>query len=308
MSETALETDARLLDARLLDISAWYTPLPGFEFTLCSGHDSARFLQGQLSCNVDKLTPTQSLRGTLCNLKGRVITNLQLLADPDGIVMLTQHGMREKMLATLNKYRVFFKAEFSPCDARLTAIGLGGSKVQALAEALSIVLPAQADQCHTQPGLRVVRLPQSGLNAHPRFLLVAESDTAAALLEQLQQTGATQLPPALWRLADIRGGLVNLRPAQSEQYTPQLLNYDINGAVDFKKGCYTGQEIVARMHYRAEAKRRLYHSIVQPETVAPAVADEDLLDAMVLADGSTEALLVMSISEAENYSSLSAFS
>src|SRR5690606_31052541 len=76
------------------------------------------------------------------------------------------------------------------------------------------------------------------------------------ILEELRNRA---LPAAAehWQLADIQAGAIHITPALQEQHTPQVLNYDLHGLVDFRKGCYTGQEIVARMHYRGTAKRRL---------------------------------------------------
>lgn len=279
-----------------LESGAWYTPLPGFEFSLCQGVDSARFLQGQLSCNLQKLTPVYSLRGALCNLKGRVITDLRVLLDNNGILLLSQYGMREKMMATLNKYRVFFKTTLEPVDGRLLAVGVGGSDWVSIATSMGIPLPVVPDEVVEHSGLRIIALPSSKLNPFPRFLCIADSaDSAATEIMQAVMARLDVVTNALWRLADIRDGDAHIRPEQTELFTPQLLNYDINGVIDFKKGCYTGQEIVARMHYKAEAKRRLYHS-----TVTSVDDQADILDQVLLPDGSVESLIILNVHDASN--------
>ncbi|MDO9519610.1 MAG: hypothetical protein Q7L19_05300 [Pseudohongiella sp.] len=284
-------------DINLLDSGAWYAPLPGFEFTRCEGADSVRFLQGQLSCNLQKLTPAQSLRGALCNLKGRVITDLRVLPDDNGVVLMTQHEMREELITTLDKYRVFFKTKLEPLAGELAVFGMGGTDLRPVAESLGIVLPTLPDQISAQAGLSIICLPQSKLSKFPRFLGVMQTGhlDAKKTMENIANV-LTLLPESCWQLADIRDGQVHIRRDQTGLFTPQLLNYDINGVIDFKKGCYTGQEIVARMHYRAEAKSRLYHL----KSTGPADGADDVLATVALADGSVESLVVLDVSVAQN--------
>lgn len=276
---------------------AWCTPLTGYEFTLCEGADSAKFLQGQLSCNLQKLSASHSLRGALCNLKGRVITDLHVIPDETGILLLTRHGMRDKMLATLNKYRVFFKTTLLPLDDQLLVVGLGGTNLSTVASSLGIRLPQGTDEVITHSGLRLIALPPSQLSQSVRYLCVAEiSNPSAQTALQTMMSELDSAPETLWQLADIRDGIAHIKPSQSELFTPQLLNYDINGVIDFKKGCYTGQEIVARMHYRAEAKRRLYHVCTTSLSAYESITDNndvELVDTLQLGDGSVESLLII---------------
>ena len=290
-------TPVTQVDPALIDKDAWYAVLDDIHFTRCHGPDSVRFLQGQLSCNLQKLSVTQSLRGGLCNLKGRVITDLLVVSDSDDILLLTWHNMHSAMVSVLNKYRVFFKTALEPAGNRFLAIGLGGSACRALAADAGITLPSEADQTIQHGGLKLIALPDSALNTSPRFLCVVDTEIAEAcrLLEVLRSRFSV-VPESLWRLADIRSDTVHIRPEQSEVFTPQLLNYDINGIIDFRKGCYTGQEIVARMHYKAEAKRRLHHVRLQTEMLLQSVIHEydvELVNTITLSDGSTEALVII---------------
>jgi hypothetical protein len=307
-----MPSDATNIDATLLESGAWYTPLPALEFTLCEGVDNARFLQGQLSCNLNSLSTSQSLRGALCNLKGRVITNLRVLLDDRGILLLTQYAMREKLIGTLDKYRVFFKTSLSPVHNGMLALGLGGPDFASVAESMGIALPTHLNQTCLHSGLRIICLTQSPLNKFPRFLCVVDTTDAIAqqTIQQLMQQ-LLILPDDLWQLADMRDGEVNIRPEQTELFTPQLLNYDINGVIDYKKGCYTGQEIVARMHYRAEAKRRLYHCKVATGVTYKSgdlSSYEDTIAQLQLADGSIESLIILNVGDAANNPDITGFS
>lgn len=310
MRPAAMDTDASLLES-----GAWHTPLTDIEFTLCHGQDTARFLQGQLSCNVLKLTPANSLCGALCSLKGRVITDLQLVADEKGILLLTRHAMRDKLISTLDKYRVFFKTSLEPVNNTLSAIGLGGPDCALAASSIGIVLPDSVHQVTHQTGLKILQLPQSPLNKYPRFMCIFDSSCAEAVsLKQLIVKQFEVRPESLWHLADIRDNIVHVTPAQSEIFTPQLLNYDINGVIDFKKGCYTGQEIVARMYYRSEAKRRLHHLKATSAAIHLCCVETnavEIVDAIELLDGSVESLGIInekSLQAVANQVTLTSFS
>ncbi len=284
-----------------LEAPAWYLPLPDITLSLASGPDTERFLQGQLSCNLQNLSASRSLRGALCTLKGRVTTDLMLVKANEGVLLLTWHGMHSRLIATLDKYRVFFKTTLQAADPAIRVAGLGALDEHALETAIGFQLPKHADQAVQAGAMTIVRLPNAGLlTTHPaRFLVLVDTRVdAGKSLDSLHQR-LPQLSSESWHLADIRDGIVHVTPEQSEIYTPQLLNYDINGIIDFKKGCYTGQEIVARMYYRAEAKRRLYFLNAQSTAAfGDATTDLSVEDVVVqqrLADGSVEALVILPV-------------
>jgi tRNA-modifying protein YgfZ len=289
-----------------VSVRAWYLPLSNVAVTVAAGADAARFLQGQLSCNVQKLSHRQALRGSLCNLKGRVITDLMLIQGNDGVLILNWNGMQSKLLSTLDKYKVFFKTSLVAADPAIQILGLGGDDHSAIEEVIGFPLPAEADQVEQSGAITVVRLP--GKNS-TRFLALTDNRIDSGAASARIRNALAELPEHSWQLADIRDGIVHIHPQQSEVYTPQLLNYDTNGIIDFKKGCYTGQEVVARMHYRAEAKRRLYHlKADSPETFASTSAQlsaEDIVVQQQLRDGSIESLVVLPVNQASEMPGIS---
>lgn len=295
----------------IIEAAAWFVPLPAIAVTRATGPDTVRFLQGQLSCNVQKLDAEHALRGALCNLKGRVIADLLLVHCDDGILMLSWHGMQTTLLLTLERYRVFFKTSLQPADAEVRVFGLGGSDVPQLERVLGFSMPQTADQTTRSGAMTAVRLPTSA--PHPaRFLLLLDTRVDNAAMPQALAEQLPELAQAHWDLADLRDGIVHIRPQQSAVYTPQLLNYDINGVIDFKKGCYTGQEIVARMHYRAEAKRRLFH-LSSSDRVAfdndtSALDAEDIVVWQELPEGPVESLVVLSVQDAGQIEGIRALS
>ena len=112
--------------------------------------------------------------------------------------------------------------------------------------------PESSDGVSSSATSKVVRV--SGLSERIEIWMHTKA-AAEQLLATLEEEKSDDLEP--WLRADIEAGIVHVTPNLSEEFTPQLLNYDLSGLIDFKKGCYTGQEIVARMFYRGTAKRRL---------------------------------------------------
>ncbi len=266
---------------------AWLTQLTDADIIAVTGPDSERFLQGQLSCNMSRLSPAQSLRAALCNLKGRVVADLRVIRHQDGILLICSAGMAAIVLTTLNKYKVFFKTELTDVSEQYVLLGIGGDGSGQALSASGAQPPEMTDACSIEHGAAFVRVQDSPA----RFFCVltdSESDLASALSSRCK-SGSEQD----WRLADIAAGIAHIRPGQQELYTPQVLNYDTDGVIDFRKGCYTGQEVVARMYYRAEAKKRLRY--ITLEAGQPVPENSEVVDALELPSGQTHALAIMPV-------------
>jgi folate-binding protein YgfZ len=228
-------------------------PLIHNDYVQVTGTDSKKFLQGQVSCNMDLLSVDKSLSGVLCNLKGRAIANFRAIQAGDSIWLQTEEGMGQSLIDVLAKYIVFSKAEISLVSLAGKVIGLFGEDENESLAGLFGDLPMQDNAAVCREDYIAVRLP-----AHqPRYQIVSLNEKGETLLARTLEQ-AKPATVAQWEMLDIEMGIVHILPHDSEQFTPQLLNYDISGAIDFKKGCYTGQEIVARMFYRSTAKKRLY--------------------------------------------------
>lgn len=240
--------------------------LTSHEFIRVTGPDARQFLQGQVSCDVGALSGAHSLRGALCNLKGRVITDFRLLLDGDDCLLQVQQGMAEPVLQTLKKYAVFSKVELLQDQSFASVTGLmGDATPNWIAEHVGKP-PETVDAVTSTDQALIVRLPGSA----PRFEIWSR--------DPIDTTSLTPVESALqqWQAEDIASGIVHVTPAISEQYTPQLLNYDISGVINFKKGCYTGQEVVARMFYRGKPKKRLYRLCSdQPLSITSVLVDAD---------------------------------
>ena len=271
--------------------------LHNYEFIRISGADRISFLQGQLSCNTDLLSAGRSLTGALCNLKGRVIADFRLVEYSEDIIMQCAAGMADKILATLSKYAVFSKVDLSQLPSKdnsaPVALGIIGKGIGAALSILALDLPENNDGVSSSATSTVVRV--SGLSERIEIWMHTQA-AAEQLLATLEEVKSDDLEP--WLRADIEAGIVHVTPKLSEEFTPQLLNYDLSGLIDFKKGCYTGQEIVARMFYRGTAKRRLQlasssHFISESSKVVVRAGEGSREDILVFSNaGVTDPLLL----------------
>ena len=226
--------------------------LTHYQFIRFSGPDVRKFLQGQLSCNMERLTPAQSLRGAICNLKGRVVADVRVLQVQEDCLLQVSASMGNIVITTLSKYAVFSKVKLEIQDSHPAPFGLLGPLDSQIAATFG-ELPAAQDAVVQTAAASLIRV--AGHN--PRYELWYHNKPAAQTFRQA--IPASELGPlAAWQRAELQAGIVHVDSTTTEMYTPQLLNYDISGVIDFKKGCYTGQEVVARMFYRGIAKKRMY--------------------------------------------------
>lgn len=228
--------------------SAFYTELNHEGVLAVRGADAAKFLQGQLTCNLNYLTADHSSLGARCTPKGRMTSSFRILAEGDGFLLAMAKDLLDSQLADLKKYAVFSKATLSDDSAQWARFGLGGAG--AILAELGLELSGDADQVARADGLIAVGLGQG------RFELWVPAERAAALLDLLQARLAhAELND--WLLGQVRAGVGQVFGATRELFIPQMINLQAVGGVSFKKGCYTGQEIVARMQYLGRLKRRL---------------------------------------------------
>lgn len=240
--------------------SAYFILLDHEGLLAVRGADAAKFLQGQVTCNLNYLSPNQSSLGARCTPKGRMLSSFRIVAVEGGYLLAMARELLEAQLTELQKYAVFSKSKLSDESAAWVRFGLSGADT--LLSELGLDLGSAADSVASTDGLLALRL------ADGRTELWAPASEAAALQSKL----SAQLPQAelnQWLLAQIRAGVGQVFGATRELFIPQMINLQALGGVSFKKGCYTGQEIVARMQYLGKLKRRLYRlTLASEETPA----------------------------------------
>lgn len=237
--------------------------LPGYGLIKVSGEDAETFLHGQATCDVKALKPGQSRQGAFCTPKGRVIANFRLLKSEQGFYLILAADLAATVHKRLRMYVLRSKVAVEDLTPTWGLLGLMGAGFEPELAALGVALPEEPDSWVEGPDHFGLRLGDG------RGLVAAAADTAArlgaALLEKFAPLNADA-----WRLRNIAAGLPDVGEAVTEEFLPQMLNLDLLGGIGFKKGCYTGQEIVARTHYLGQIKRRMFRLRGQGgATVAP---------------------------------------
>ena len=201
-----------------------------------SGADSAKFLQGQLTCNVNDLSDSQASIAGFCTAKGRVISSLIIIKTADSFCLLLPASLLDKVLKKLQMYVLRSAVKLVDKREQWPVYGLQTQEPANSVEPAFFV---------NQSEFITIKLP-SALSRH-------------VIIKPIQSPiTVNQDSNDAWRYQDILDGLPWFEFEQSEQYTPQMLNIDQLGGISFTKGCYTGQEIVARTHYLGKAKRSLF--------------------------------------------------
>jgi folate-binding protein YgfZ len=238
--------------------SAFFCTLSHEGVLAVRGSDAGKFLQGQLTCNINYLSDSTSSLGARCMVKGRMQSSFRILPEGDGFLLAMTRELLEAQLADLKKYAVFSKAKLTDDSDAWVRFGLQAG--DAALQALGLEVPGQIDAVTRHDGLIAVAVSPG------RIELWAPAEQA----ERVQAQLAGKLPKAElndWLLGQIRAGIGQVMAQTRELFIPQMINLQAVGGVSFKKGCYTGQEIVARMQYLGKLKRRQYRVALASETL-----------------------------------------
>ena len=209
-----------------------------------TGEDAAKFLQGQLSQDVAGLAPSEAHLAAFCNAKGRMQASFVVFKRaPDDILMICSRDLLAQTLKRLSMFVMRAKVRLADASADFTLLGLTGSAIEPIAGA-----PGNPWAAATIDAVNLIFLyPGAG---QARALWCAPAGTP-------WPRGA-QLDPAVWAWLDVQSGIAMVTLPIFEAFVPQMLNYESVGGVNFKKGCYPGQEVVARSQFRGTLKRRAY--------------------------------------------------
>lgn len=272
-----------------------------------SGADAETFLQGQLSNDVDRISDTRSQLTAYCSPKGRMLALFRLFKRNGDCYLLTQRERLTPVISRLQMFVLMSKAVLKDAGEDLIGIGVSGpNAVMLLTDALGKVPEAVDDVCESDE-LSILRVP----GEYPRFMIYGAVSPARKLWQKLA-VSAAPVGSDIWRLLDIRAGIPSVYNATADAFVPQMTNLQLLGGISFDKGCYVGQEIVARTKYLGRLKRRMYRlyfnasTLPQPGTdlYAPALRDDQsvgkLVDACRSPDGGYEALAVLMIDYAND--------
>lgn len=212
-----------------------------------SGPDAGSFLQGQLTNDVLGLTAGARPAG-FCSAKGRLQASFVVCRSADDYLLVCHASVLAATLKRLSMFVLRAKCKLTDASDQLSIEGLVGPTAS---DALGA---APVWSTSISAGRLLVRLPDA--EGHVRGWRIGPRDDASAAPNRGDGEGS--LDPLAWRWLDVRSGLVTIEAATVDRFVPQMVNYELVGGVDFKKGCYPGQEVVARSQYRGTIKRRTF--------------------------------------------------
>ena len=227
-------------------------------FIHLSGPDTEEFLQGQVTCDLSKLGHGESMNGAHLSPKGRIIFLFTATKDLDnGLLLETHHSVMEVAISSLKKYSVFFKTEITDASQIYESMILSGNNSKALLQ--------HFNPCHSRaigPSTFSIKLKKD----YELSKLISDNPDV-----ELAGQGYSDL-------LRIQNGCADVTSTTTDQFIVQMINLDAQNYISFKKGCYTGQEIVARAHYRGSVKRRMY--IIELETTCVPKPGDSLVDSV----------------------------
>ena len=298
---------AARFDTAPADADCALTDLSHLGLIAVGGPEATDFLQGQVSNDVRELSDTHTQLSSHCSPKGRMLANFRLLRLGESLFLLLPRSQMAGLLKRLRMFMLRRNASIDDASDALVCCGVIGACADEVLAARVGSLP-QGDNDMVRAGdAALIRVA----GPVPRYLFIGPAADARALWAEATAAGASEANPDLWALHDIRAGIPTVVPETADAFVPQMANMQLIDGVSFHKGCYTGQEVVARMQYLGKLKRRMYIAEVDTDTApkpgdvlsAPGSKSEQgpgrIVDARASAPGHWELLVVAEVAAAE---------
>lgn len=224
------------------------------------GADAVAFLHSQLSNDIQSLDTASSRLAAYCNAKGRALALLRILRISDGLLLLTHKPLIDSLIRRLRMFVLRSKVTLDDASEAIGVIGLAGARATPPLQQIMGTIPEHVGGVHCTGDIRLIRLDC----APDRFALTVPAEELSGLWSRLAHT----LPAVgleAWQLLEIRSGMPMITPATQEMFVPQMLNLEPLQGISYRKGCYPGQEVIARMHYLGKLKRRMYRLQTEAE-------------------------------------------
>ena len=218
-----------------------------------SGEDAETFLQGQLSNDVREVSDSHFQMSSYCTPKGRMLANFVLFRHAGDYLLQMPQELLPAILKRMTMFVLMSKVQVTDASDQLVRIGVAGECAESLLKQHFASPPANAGGVAQSGGMTLLRLASE----RPRFEIIGDARAMIALWPQLA-ADAKVANADWWSLIDIRSGIPTVRADTVEAFVPQMVNMQLLDGVSFTKGCFTGQEVIARMKYLGKIKRRMY--------------------------------------------------
>lgn len=229
-----------------------------------SGIDAAHFLHNQLTNDVEHIGSHRARIAGYCSPKGRLLASLLVWNSGDALVVQIPRALQAAVQKRLQMYVLRAKVTVADASEDTVAIGVVGASAATLLQRWFSALPnAPYDKVDSDAG-SLIRMADA--DGRTRWQWIMTQSIASEVIPVL----CTQLPAvdaAHWRLTEIQAAVPQITLSTQEKFVPQMINFEVVGGVDFKKGCYPGQEIVARSQYLGKLKRRMLPASVDAASV-----------------------------------------
>ncbi|AJP59733.2 folate-binding protein [Pandoraea vervacti] len=279
-----ISSDARAVQFDALRAGSFVSLASDTGLIAVNGADAAAFLHGQLTNDVERLSPVQARLAGYCSAKGRLLATFLMWRDtsPEATLYLASDAsVQAAVQKRLSMFVLRAKAKLTDGTATHVLLQVGGPAAEAVLTRTFASLPtAPLVAVHATMGdapvnaTSLIRLPDAGVaRSLSRFLWSVPIAQAQDVWNALVQTeGVVAVDPAIAAWLDVQSGVARVTAATQEQFVPQMINWEVVGGVNFRKGCYPGQEVVARSQYRGTIKRRLHLAHVEGEPPLPGQA------------------------------------
>jgi folate-binding protein YgfZ len=234
--------------------SGFVAPLTDLGLIAVTGEEAATFLHNQLTNDVEHLGSAEARLAGYCTAKGRLLATMLMWKSGDAVMLQLPRQIQPAVQKRLQMFVLRTKAKLADATDNFVALGLSGEPASAALTQWFPTLPASPySKVQTDAGT-LIRMPNA--SGAPRYQWITSVDAAQdawpILTKALSPVGTH-----LWRVAEINAGIPQITQPTQEQFVPQMVNFELIGGVNFKKGCYPGQEIVARSQYLGKLKRRM---------------------------------------------------
>jgi tRNA-modifying protein YgfZ len=219
------------------------------------GSDALTFLQGQVTNDVHQLNGKHAHYSAYCSPKGRMLALFLAFSHDEKIYLQFNQSIVAPIMQRLKMYVMRSKVVINDISDELVRFGINGPDATAILSTIVVNLPNEAYETVTSEQGLIIKLPS--IEGHSRYECLIKPTQAIDVWNTLKAS-CKRVGKPCWNWLDIQMGIPDVQEKTQDQFVPQMLNLDVLKGINFKKGCYTGQEIVARTHYLGKVKRRMY--------------------------------------------------